>query len=137
MVDSEKEFLQALKSLVKMGMVGVMPNRLDANHNMVKYEELGTLEEVLTCSENLNLPISKNMQEAINAGYKADEKIIQYCDRIIREKEQEAVETNETVIVDTIGMFSCQDDNVDCSWDIVYQAVTPNREICYERVHCY
>ncbi len=103
---------------------------------MVKYGKEGTMLEVFSSDEILEIPQSKNMIEAINKGYKTEDEITEYCNQIVEEKRKEAIQTGQSLVVDTIGIFPCRKYQEDCSEDVVYEVVTPEGEYLYIREHC-
>ena len=104
---------------------------------MIKYNKEGTMMEVLTIEEILEVPHSQNMIDAIKNGYKTEDAIIEYCNQIAEEKRKEAIQTGQSVIVDIIGLFPCLRYKQDCSKDVVYELITPGGEYLYMRKHCY
>ncbi|MDU1350576.1 hypothetical protein [uncultured Clostridium sp.] len=137
MSSSPEEILEAFKPFTEMGKFMISPTIKEDKYYKVLYDKLGTLNEVFSPLEWNNAPFSKNMQEAVNDGCKTGEEIIEYCKKIKEKGKEEAALKGENIIVDSIGLLWCQDPNEDCSWDMVYEVVTPEGEILYKREHCY
>jgi len=136
MSSSLKEVMEVLQLLPGLGVIE-KENSINGKCCKIKYDELGTMSEIFTKEELMYLPASKNMQEAIENGYKENSQIIEYCNKLVKEKVDEAKETGKNVTTDTIGMFPCQSPYEDCSWDMVYEMVTPEGKYFNIRRHCY
>jgi len=137
MSSSIEELFNTFKSLSDMGMVGVIPDLQEERNCKVVYNKIATLNQVVSPKEFRELPLSQNMEEAVKSGLKNDEEIIEYGKQKTEIKKEEAIKRGEAVICDTIGMFSCKDSHEECSWDMVYEVVTPNGDCLYLRKHCY
>lgn len=137
MTSSRKELLDAFEPLINIGKLGIIPDLEEEKGCNVLYNKMTTLDKVLSPKELLSLPCSGKEQEARKNGCKTNEEICEYIEKINKEKKKEAIEIGKAVICDTIGMFSCKDAHEECSWDMVYEFITPNGDFLYIRQHCY
>lgn len=137
MRSSIEEIFEPYIPFIQKGMVGIVQDLKEERMNKVTYNDMCALEEALTSEELWRLQPSENEIEARKSGCKTSDEIIEYCNGILSLKKEEAMKTGKPVICDTIGMFWCKDSHEECSWDMVYEVVTPNGDIRYIREHCY
>jgi len=137
MASSNDEILNEFKPFIDKGLVGVITDLQEERGCKVIYNKMATLDKVLSTKEFWRLQPSQKENEAIKCGCKTDEEIVEYCVKYSKVKKEEAIKTGKAVICNEIGMFSCKDSREDCSWDMVYEVVTPNGDFLYIREHCY
>lgn len=140
MILSLKEVLKAFTPLVDAGLeVGIMgvTDTEDCDYNVV-YSKLMDFSKVVSGNEVLRgLPMSMNEETAYSDGCKTEEEMLEYVKKISAKALEIAKETNEPQIVDQIWPLQCKDPEEDCSWDILYEYITPAGEYQYMREHTY
>ena len=128
---------EIFKEQIKLGIVGFIPDNNNEEYVQLTYGKPAKMGEVFSHNELMNLPDSNNMIEAYKNGCKTEKEILAYTDAITKKALKKAVETGTYQITDRIGLLHCKDNNVECSWDIVDEVITPEGHRLYVRKHSY
>jgi hypothetical protein len=137
MSSSDREILEVFEPFIKMGVVGFNVDCQKEELCHLTFGKPAVMDKVFSNNEIMNLPNSKNMNEAYKNGCKTDEEMSAYTNVISNAALEKAIETGEYQICDTIGMFECKDDDEECNWDMIYEVVTPQGEFLYLRKHTF
>lgn len=135
MSSSFEEIIEPIQELIKKGYVGIDINSNQKQENKhIKYNEPTTdLFSVFTQKE-----IDSNLQSnLIKEALEKKLNVIEYYKKVVEEKKKIAIEQNELILVDIVGLLDCVDPREECNWDIVYEYVSPEGKIFYTRNHVY
>ena len=139
MASSLKEILEAFQPFINLGLVGFdledhTEDRI--NHHLV-YSTPAPFSRVFTPREMTNLPESKTLAEARKMGLVAEEEILAFIESKSSKLAEEAALTGKIVVVENLGLLSCACPDEECSWDTIYEVVTPKGEFLYIREHTW